>query len=347
MQNKTALLVDDSRVARMTLSKLLKAQDYDVVELDSGEAALGWLHTTSINPNIIFMDVTMGGMDGLTTCKEIKSKPEFATVPVVICTGNDSEAGLDTALASGAVAMLSKPPAADALQVLLDDVAATAAEAEAIGLTEGASQAAAQSNVDINAILEAVHAQLMPELQQQLQTMTADISREIAEQTAQEASNKQGLSLIPEITRQVSDTAQQQMTEIRDSLSSQADEVVSRAAGLAVDKAMESYGLTEKLMVTLRSEGLDWLNKQQDTIKDTLLKQIQHDLTPMVSRALDEQLDERVLPLVKEQVEQTQQEAESRQKEKLTQLETELKQQRFIAIGAIALAAAAIVLAFL
>jgi len=339
MHNKTALVVDDSRVARMTLGKLLKAQDFEVVEHNSGEAALEWLQTTTEAPDIIFLDVTMGGMDGLTACREIKAQQAIATIPVVICTGNDSEAGLENALASGAVAVLSKPPATDALQTLLDDVVGTspAVAAETTPVPE-------KDTADINAIVATLHEKLMPELQQQLQTIAAEISRDVAEQTAQEASNKHGLSLVPEITRQVTESAQQQLSEAQQRVSSQADEHVAKAAEQAIEKALQGYGLTEKVMVTLRSEGMDWLNKQQEPVREALLQQARQELEPMMSDCLDQQLYERVLPLVKTQLAETQQDVESKQQETITQLQAELKQQRLMVIGAGILAAVAVML---
>jgi len=342
MQNKTALVVDDSRVARMTLGKLLKAQDFDVVELESGEAALDWLQSTADKPVIVFMDVTMGGMDGLKTCYEIKSKPDLASIPVVICTGNDSETGLEKALSSGAVAVLSKPPAADALQALLDDVTATMQTDEPSATAMDSE--GHRSEFDINAMTAALREQLMPELQQQLEKMTTDISRDIAAKTAQETSQKHGLSLIPEMTRQVSESAQTQLTEIKQNLASQANDAVSKAAEQAVDQALQSYGLTEKVMVTLRSEGMDWLNQQQEPVRETLFKQVQQDLMPMVSRCVDEQLNERVLPIVKTQSVEAQQESDSKQQAQLAELQAGLKQQRYISIGAAALAVIAIVI---
>lgn len=339
MHNKIALVVDDSRVARMTLGKLLKAQEFEVIEQVSAEAALEWLQTSADAPDIIFLDVTMGGMDGLTACREIKTQQAMATIPVVICTGNDSEAGLENALASGAVAVLSKPPATDALQTLLDDVVVTspAVAAETTPVTE-------KDTADINAIVATLHEKLMPELQQQLQTIAAEISRDVAKQTAQEASNKHGLSLVPEITRQVTESAQQQLSEAQQRVSSQADEHVAKAAEQAIEKALQGYGLTEKVMVTLRSEGMDWLNKQQAPVRDALVKQLQQDLEPIVSRCLEQQLHERVLPLIQIQLADTQQNVENRQQETITQLQAQLKQQRFMVIGVGILAALAVVI---
>ena len=116
---RIALVVDDSRVARMTLGRLLIAKEFDIVEQASGEDALAYLQSNENKPDIIFMDVMMGGMDGLTATQHIKANSALSEIPVIICTGNDSEADREQAFAKGATAVLSKPPAVDALAEII------------------------------------------------------------------------------------------------------------------------------------------------------------------------------------------------------------------------------------
>lgn len=92
MSKFTALVVDDSRVARMTLSKLLRDHSFNSVELGSAEEAMQWLQTTDKLPDLIFMDVMMAAMDGLTATAQLKQHPQWGRIPVVICTGNETEA---------------------------------------------------------------------------------------------------------------------------------------------------------------------------------------------------------------------------------------------------------------
>lgn len=110
MQTKTALVVDDSRVARMTLGKQLRNHGFEVVEQNSAEAALQWLQASTSLPDLIFMDVMMEGMDGFTATQRIKAEADWRDLPVVICSGKETEADLEQARASGAKAVLAKPP---------------------------------------------------------------------------------------------------------------------------------------------------------------------------------------------------------------------------------------------
>ena len=111
---KLALVVDDSRVARMTLRKLLTQHQFDVVELPSAEDTLDYLKSESPRPDVIFMDVLMLGMDGFVATKMIKELPSMQNMPVIICTGSD-ENNDNRADNVGAMAVLTKPPIEDDL----------------------------------------------------------------------------------------------------------------------------------------------------------------------------------------------------------------------------------------
>lgn len=106
---KQAFLVDDSKSARIVLSRLLKKNGFDEVEMaESGEQALEQLK--AITPDAIFVDFLMDGMDGLETIMEIKKDPRFVTTPVVMCTANEGDDYVRAAVDHGALGILAKPP---------------------------------------------------------------------------------------------------------------------------------------------------------------------------------------------------------------------------------------------
>ena len=106
MALKRALVVDDSRSARAALRKLLEEHDLEVAEADSGESALDFLKRDSVD--VIFMDHTMPGMDGLEAVTAIKANPQTATVPVMMYTTKEGEVYVGQARALGAVGVLPK-----------------------------------------------------------------------------------------------------------------------------------------------------------------------------------------------------------------------------------------------
>jgi CheY-like chemotaxis protein len=106
MTSKRALIVDDSRSARVILSRMLEAYDLQVDASESAEHALEYLRHT--RPDVIFMDHLMPGMDGFQAIQAIKSNPDTATIPVMMYTSQEGELYVSQARALGAVGVLPK-----------------------------------------------------------------------------------------------------------------------------------------------------------------------------------------------------------------------------------------------
>jgi CheY-like chemotaxis protein len=106
MGAKRALIVDDSKSARLFLARVLEKYDIDVDSADSAEAAIDYL--TSNRPDVIFMDHLMPGMDGLQAVQAIKNDPRTATIPIMMYTSQEGEVYLGQARALGAVGVLPK-----------------------------------------------------------------------------------------------------------------------------------------------------------------------------------------------------------------------------------------------
>lgn len=117
MARKRALVVDDSKSARMVLRKMLEKHDLDVDTAESAEEALDYLMHT--HPSVIFMDHMMPGMDGFQAVKAIKSDPRTATIPIMMYTSKEGDLYVGEARALGAVGVLPKEvKPADLLKVL-------------------------------------------------------------------------------------------------------------------------------------------------------------------------------------------------------------------------------------
>ena len=106
MAVKRALVVDDSKSARVAMKRMLKKYALKVDFAESGEEALLFLEHSSAD--VIFMDQNMPGMDGLETVKAIKSNPRTATIPVMMYTTNNDNVYVSQARALGALAVLPK-----------------------------------------------------------------------------------------------------------------------------------------------------------------------------------------------------------------------------------------------
>lgn len=106
MTAKRALIVDDSRSARVILSRMLEAYGLEVDAAESAEQALELLRQT--RPDVIFMDHLMPGMDGFQAVQAIKSNPDTAMIPVMMYTSQEGELYVSQARALGAVGVLPK-----------------------------------------------------------------------------------------------------------------------------------------------------------------------------------------------------------------------------------------------
>jgi CheY-like chemotaxis protein len=103
---KRALIVDDSRSARVILSRMLEQHGLAVDTAESAEQALEYLQQN--RPDVIFMDHLMPGMDGFQAVQAIKSDVQTATIPLMMYTSQEGELYVSQARALGAVGVLPK-----------------------------------------------------------------------------------------------------------------------------------------------------------------------------------------------------------------------------------------------
>ena len=103
---KRALIVDDSKSARLSLARTLEKHAIEVDTAESAELALEYLWTH--RPDAIFMDHNMPGMDGLQAVQAIKNNPRTATIPIMMYTSQEGELYLSQARALGAIGVLPK-----------------------------------------------------------------------------------------------------------------------------------------------------------------------------------------------------------------------------------------------
>jgi CheY-like chemotaxis protein len=106
MVAKRALIVDDSKSARVFLSRILEKYEMDVDTAENAESAIEYLGTH--RPDVIFMDHMMPGMDGFQAVQAIKNNPRTATIPIMMYTSQEGELYLGQARALGAVGVLPK-----------------------------------------------------------------------------------------------------------------------------------------------------------------------------------------------------------------------------------------------
>ena len=82
-----ALVIDDDADTRARIRKALERDGWSVTEAENGQDGLDKLST--VRPGIVLLDLTMPVMDGFTFFEAMRSRPEFATIPVVVLTALD------------------------------------------------------------------------------------------------------------------------------------------------------------------------------------------------------------------------------------------------------------------
>lgn len=103
----TILIVDDDSISCMAIEGLLSSEPYDLHFVFNSPDAIATAIT--LHPDLILLDVMMPIMDGYETCRQIRSQPDIAEVPIVLITSLDDQPSRITGLQAGADDFISKP----------------------------------------------------------------------------------------------------------------------------------------------------------------------------------------------------------------------------------------------
>jgi EAL domain-containing protein (putative c-di-GMP-specific phosphodiesterase class I)/PleD family two-component response regulator len=94
------LLVDDDEVNLLLTAQALRERGFEVVAVQSGERALEllgeWL------PDVAVLDAMMPGLNGFQTCRTLRARSGFESLPVLMLTGLDDDASISCAYEAGA-----------------------------------------------------------------------------------------------------------------------------------------------------------------------------------------------------------------------------------------------------
>ena len=104
--NTKVLLVDDDEIVLDYLSLFVAAAGYDVVRATNGEAALAAMHQDFAQ--IVMLDVSMPGMDGLELCRAIRRRTYSGYVYILLHTSRDTDEDILEGLDAGADDYLRK-----------------------------------------------------------------------------------------------------------------------------------------------------------------------------------------------------------------------------------------------
>jgi DNA-binding response OmpR family regulator len=101
----TVLVVDDEEYIRELLKTFLSETGYQVIVAAHGEEALDLAKKKG--PQVIILDVKMPGIDGIETCRRLKSDEGTSVIPVIVATALRET--LPEVLDAGANDFVTKP----------------------------------------------------------------------------------------------------------------------------------------------------------------------------------------------------------------------------------------------
>lgn len=122
MTRPRLVIIDDDPDFRAVLGVQLRPR-FDTMSYESAEE---WLadDEDSVVPDLLISDVKMPGLNGFKLCETLRSRPRYASVPILFLTGVDSEDGFLLGQEAGANAYLVKPVEREVLLEKIDSLLA-------------------------------------------------------------------------------------------------------------------------------------------------------------------------------------------------------------------------------
>ena len=102
------LVVDDNALNRKLACDLLQLEGYTVQSCEDAVQALEML-AQGAPPDLVLMDISLPGMDGLTLTRQLKAEARYRAMPIVAMTAFAMKGDEAKALAAGCSAYITKP----------------------------------------------------------------------------------------------------------------------------------------------------------------------------------------------------------------------------------------------
>jgi len=110
-ETKKILIVDDEPHIRLLLEQALEeleeVEGVGILMAPDGETGLALAERE--RPGLVFLDVMMPGMSGFDVIREIRSRPEMASVSVILLTAKGQVTDREEGMSCGAADYLTKP----------------------------------------------------------------------------------------------------------------------------------------------------------------------------------------------------------------------------------------------
>ncbi|BAY30614.1 response regulator receiver protein [Nostoc carneum NIES-2107] len=116
---KRILLIEDNDVNRMLLSDYLSYFGYDVQGFSLGSALFSAVE--KFQPELILLDLKLPDIDGYSLLAQIKQRPEFSNIPIIVVSAFAFEIDQQRAINLGAWRYFVKPINLKALMMTIQE----------------------------------------------------------------------------------------------------------------------------------------------------------------------------------------------------------------------------------
>jgi len=107
MRRKKVLLVEDSSTVLLLHQMMLVELGYDAVTARDGLEALR--QAEAERPDLVFLDINMPHLDGLETCRALRSREPTRRTPIILCSTRSEPRSVQAGFDSGCDDYLTKP----------------------------------------------------------------------------------------------------------------------------------------------------------------------------------------------------------------------------------------------
>lgn len=107
MSGKTVVIVDDEPAMVDMLTTFLTMKGFQVHGAYTGMAGLDAIER--VHPDIVLLDLMLPDIDGFEVCRRLRSRPAYASLPVVIISARAETEAVERAMGAGANAYMVKP----------------------------------------------------------------------------------------------------------------------------------------------------------------------------------------------------------------------------------------------
>jgi len=119
MTSLNIMVVDDSAITTKKLTKMIEELGHSVIQVArTGKDAVE--QYKAVNPDLVTMDITMPGMDGIEATRDICS--QYKDALIIMVTSHGQEHMVIDAIKSGALGYVIKPVKKEKLKEAIDRI---------------------------------------------------------------------------------------------------------------------------------------------------------------------------------------------------------------------------------